>query len=183
VWSYREVTLARRVEAQLRASEERLRELASRDALTGLFNRRFMQQRFCDEIDRARRSARAFSVAMLDLDHFKGINDRHGHQTGDEVLRAFADDISKRVRKTDCVGRWGGEEFVLLLPETPRSAALGVVEEVREHIGRERDALPRFTVSAGVAEFPADGAELLPLIAAADARLYEAKHAGRNCVR
>ena len=183
VWSYRDVTQTRRVEAQLRASEERLRELASRDALTGLFNRRFMQQRFCDEIDRARRSARPFSVAMLDLDHFKGINDRHGHQTGDEVLRAFADDISKRVRKTDCVGRWGGEEFVLLLPETPRSAALGVVEEVREHIGRERDALPRFTVSAGVAEFPADGAELLPLIAAADARLYEAKHAGRNCVR
>ena len=183
VWSYRDVTHQRRVEAMLRASEERLRELANRDALTGLFNRRHLHERLGEEIARAARSGRPFSLAMLDLDHFKLINDEHGHQTGDDVLCAFAEDLSARVRKTDCVGRWGGEEFLLILPETTKVAALKLLNDLREHVSRMRDGLPRFTVSIGVAELPTDASELLPLVAAADARLYEAKHAGRNCVR
>ncbi|MBI3203893.1 MAG: diguanylate cyclase [Myxococcales bacterium] len=183
VWSYRDVTHSRRVEAALRASEERLRELAIRDALTGLYNRRHLHERISEEIARAARSGRAFTLAMLDIDHFKRVNDEHGHQTGDDVLRALAEDLSARVRKTDCAGRWGGEEFLLILPETPRSAALKLLDELREHVGRARDGLPRFTVSVGVAEHPADATELLPLVASADTRLYEAKRAGRNCVR
>ncbi|MBK9000574.1 MAG: diguanylate cyclase [Myxococcales bacterium] len=183
VWSYRDVSHARRVEAALRASEEQLRELASRDALTGLFNRRHVQARLTEEIARSRRTGRSFSLAMLDLDHFKRINDEHGHQTGDDVLKAFADDLTSRVRKTDCVGRWGGEEFLLILPETSKSAALALLEALREHVARERGGLPRFTVSVGVAELPPDASDATALVALADARLYEAKHAGRNCVR
>lgn len=183
VWSYRDVTHARRVEAQLRASEEQLRQIASHDALTGLFNRRHLHERLSDEIARAERHGHTFALAMLDIDHFKRVNDEHGHQTGDEVLKAFAKDLTGRLRKTDAVGRWGGEEFLLILPETPKSAALGLLEELREQVAREREGLPRFTVSVGLAEYPTDAGALLPLVAAADARLYEAKRAGRNRVR
>jgi diguanylate cyclase (GGDEF)-like protein len=183
VWSYRDVTHLRRMEAALRTSEAQLRELANRDALTGLYNRRHLHQRLSDEIARAARSERGFSLAMMDLDHFKRVNDEHGHQTGDQVLQAFAQDLIGRVRKTDCVGRWGGEEFLLILPETDRARALKLLEELRVFVSRERADLPHFTVSIGVAEFPADGREALPLVAAADSRLYEAKHAGRDCVR
>ena len=183
VWSYRDVTHLKRVEAALRASEEQLRELASRDALTGLHNRRHLHQRLSEEIARARRTGRGFAVAMLDIDHFKRVNDEHGHQTGDEVLQALAADLRARLRQTDGVGRWGGEEFLLVLPETTRADALRLLEELRAHVARDRAPLPRFTVSVGVAEFPADGGELLPLVAAADTRLYEAKHAGRDRVR
>lgn len=183
VWSYRDVTHARRVEAALRASEEQLRELASRDALTGLFNRRHVQARLGEEVARSLRTGRGFSLAMLDIDHFKRVNDEHGHQTGDDVLRAFADDLTSRVRKTDCVGRWGGEEFLLVLPETSKSAAHALLQALREHVARERGGLPRFTISVGIAELPGDANEAVTLVAAADARLYEAKRAGRNCVR
>ncbi|MBI4950599.1 MAG: diguanylate cyclase [Myxococcales bacterium] len=183
VWSYRDVTQRRRMEAALRASEEQLRELASRDALTGLYNRRHLHQHLEEELVRSRRSGRGFAVAMLDVDHFKRINDEHGHQTGDEVLKAFAADVLGRLRRTDSVGRWGGEEFLLVLPETARDGALHVLDELRAHVARPREGLPRFTVSVGVAAFPEDGAELLPLIARADARLYEAKAAGRDAVR
>ncbi|MCE7893314.1 MAG: GGDEF domain-containing protein [Sorangiineae bacterium PRO1] len=183
VWSYRDVTHARRVEAALRASEEQLRELASRDALTGLFNRRHVQARLGEEVARSLRTGRGFSLAMLDIDHFKRVNDEHGHQTGDDVLRAFADDLTSRVRKTDCVGRWGGEEFLLILPETSKSAAHALLQALREHVARERGGLPRFTISVGIAELPGDANEAVTLVAAADARLYEAKRAGRNCVR
>ena len=183
VWSYRDITSRRRMEVALRESEERLRELASRDALTGLYNRRHLHQRLSEEIARSRRTGHGFCVAMLDLDHFKRINDEHGHQVGDEVLQAFAADALGRLRQTDTVGRWGGEEFLLILTETGREGALQLLDELRARVARPRAGLPPFTVSIGVAVFPDDGADLLPLVAFADGRLYAAKDAGRNCVR
>jgi diguanylate cyclase (GGDEF)-like protein len=183
VWSYRDITHLRRMEAALRASEEQLRELAHHDALTGLHNRRYLHQRLNEEIARARRSKKPFALAMLDIDYFKNINDEHGHQMGDEVLCAFAADLLGRLRKTDCVGRWGGEEFLLILPETSREGALGLLDELRKRAGRPREGLPRFTVSAGVTELPAEGDDALALVGAADEHLYAAKDAGRDCVR
>jgi len=183
VWSYRDVTHLKRTEAALRESEARLRDLASRDALTGLFNRRMLVERLEEEMRRSRRSQRPFSIAMLDLDHFKRVNDELGHQTGDEVLKAFSEDLTQRLRKTDFVGRWGGEEFLVILPETNETTARQLLDEVRKHVGRERDGLPTFTVSVGLAEYPTRASEVTPLVAAADARLYEAKRAGRNSVR
>ncbi len=183
VWSFRDVTQQKRIEAALRASEARQSELASRDPLTDLYNRRHVHQHLAEEIVRARRTGRAFTIAMIDLDHFKDINDAHGHQVGDLVLRAFAEDLVLRIRRTDLAGRWGGEEFLLVLPETPKDSAMNLLEELRQQVGRERPTLPRFTVSIGVAEFPSDGTDILPLVAVADERLYAAKRAGRNCIR
>jgi len=182
VWSYRDVTHLRQMEAALRESEARLLELASRDALTGLFNRRTLSEQLQHEVARGRRSGREFSVAMLDLDYFKRINDTFGHQTGDLVLQAFSHDLTHRLRKTDVIGRWGGEEFLLILPETKRDQAFDLLDGIREHVARERTVVPSFTISAGIAEFPADGTDVQALVAVADARMYEAKRTGRNLV-
>lgn len=175
VWSFRDVTYQRSIEKELR-------ELAIRDPLTGLFNRRRAEESLEAELLRARRSKQPFSAAMIDIDDFKEVNDAHGHQVGDDVLRAFADDLRKRLRTTDIACRWGGEEFLLILPHTDRVGALGVLEELRIYLARERRSLPRFTVSAGVAEYDG-GKRYDTTIAAADARLYEAKQAGRNQIR
>jgi diguanylate cyclase (GGDEF)-like protein/PAS domain S-box-containing protein len=175
VWSYRDVTHRKR-------AEETLREIANRDGLTGLANRRHILERLDEEIARTRRSGEAFSVAMLDIDHFKLVNDEHGHIVGDDVLRVFSSDLLARLRKTDRIGRYGGEEFLVILPGTVASGARRLLEEVRQHVARNRDDLPRFTVSAGIAEFPQDGNDATSLIEAADSRLYKAKREGRNRV-
>jgi diguanylate cyclase (GGDEF)-like protein len=183
VWSYRDVTSSKQVEEALRASEARQREIANRDGLTGLHNRRHILERLDEEIARSDRTLERFCVAMLDLDHFKRVNDEHGHIVGDDVLRVFASDVSARLRKTDRVGRYGGEEFLLILPHTRLDGARKLVDEVREHVGRDRANLPRFTVSGGVAEYPKDATDATHLIEAADARLYQAKHQGRDRIR
>ncbi len=183
VWSYRDVTHLKRIEETLRASEALQREIANRDGLTGLANRRHILEKLDEEIARADRSGRPFSVAMLDLDHFKLINDEHGHLVGDDVLRELAKDLNDRLRKTDRAGRYGGEEFLLILPDTPKDGAHRVLAELRMHISRPRQPLPHFTASAGVAEYPRDGVTLTALIETADLRLYQAKHGGRNRVR
>jgi diguanylate cyclase (GGDEF)-like protein len=155
------------------------------DSLTGIYNRRGLFQVGEFEITRARRIGRPFSVLILDIDHFKRINDHYGHTVGDQALRILADLCRTGSRNVDLVGRYGGEEFVLLLTETPLDSAGMVAERLRQSIKDslfQTDAGPlRITVSIGVAE-AADAETLKELIQRADVALYEAKNNGRNCV-
>ena len=173
VWSFRDVTYQRRL-------EQELRELAVRDTLTGLYNRRWADQQLEQEIKRSNRTKQPLSVAMLDIDSFKRVNDTHGHHVGDQVLGALADDFRRRLRVTDRACRWGGEEFLVILPDTHRDGAVRVINDLRKVIARERRHLPQFTISAGVAEYEGQTPEAL--VSAADARMYEAKQTGRNRV-
>ena len=174
VWSFRDVTEHRKLQDQLR-------ELSIRDPLTQLYNRRCAEEKLTLECQRAQRSKQPLSVALLDLDDFKSINDLHGHHVGDEVLCALADDLRKRLRATDLVCRWGGEEFLVILPDTDGDHAIEVVHELLRRVGRERRDLPSFTFSAGVAQY--DGQSDWPaLVKRADARMYDAKQTGRNRV-
>jgi diguanylate cyclase (GGDEF)-like protein len=160
---------------------------ASHDALTGLPNRAYLQER----LENLHRSAEAqqgiYSLLLVDLDYFKIINDRYGHATGDQVLAQVARRIAHKVRELDTVGRWGGEEFLCLLPQVGRSQA----EEVAERIRAGLEAQPvedegrqiRVTASIGVAAYPDDGLHPDALLAKVDAALYEAKRAGRNRIQ
>lgn len=159
---------------------------AARDSLTGMLNRRTFLSEFERELARVKRGGGMLSVAVFDLDHFKGLNDAHGHPAGDEVLREVAACMQATIRQPDILGRYGGEEFALLMPDTDAEMALRVCERIRiavqtggvEWNGRR---LP-VTISGGVAAFALHGTTSDALIAAADAALYEAKRAGRNRV-
>jgi diguanylate cyclase (GGDEF)-like protein len=157
-----------------------------RDPLLGIFNRRFLEQRLREEVARTRRYASPLSLLLLDIDRFKRINDAHGHQVGDQVLRRIAQLLRTHTREPDVVGRYGGEEIAILLPNTGESGARTVAERIRLSIERTpmlEEAQPKLhcTVSLGIATLetePCDGEELLRR---ADAALYQAKGAGRNC--
>ena len=166
---------------------QRQRELSNADSLTGVFNRRFFDDYFSSEIERARRYSRKVAVAMIDVDHFKAFNDRFGHAAGDVALRRVAQALRLAVRRSDLVARYGGEEFVVLFRETDAAQAIDRVEAIRQVIQSEShtigDARPvHVTVSAGVASMPADGVTVHDLLATADRRMFEAKSAGRNRV-
>lgn len=163
------------------------------DVLTGWYNRRYLQVRLQEELARARRHATALTCLMLDLDHFKQVNDRHGHAAGDAVLHDLAQLIDGRIRATDVAARYGGEEFVILLPETDRTSGAQLAERIRSavaaahfDIGRQRTL--SITVSIGVASVrpQRDDSDLKTagdaLIARADVALYQAKAEGRNRV-
>ncbi len=155
-------------------------DLANTDELTGIANRRCLFNALEDELGRARRSRRVFSVAILDLDHFKQYNDRHGHSAGDSLLRTFSAGVAERIRAQDLLARYGGEEFCLVLPETDAEGALGLVDAVRRQMTSEGEG-DGITFSAGVAAW--DGTESIDsLILRADANLYVAKTNGRNRV-
>ena len=173
---------------QLTLSLARIQELASHDDLTGAFNRRHFMELLVDERERSHRTQQPYSVALFDLDHFKSINDRFGHAAGDAVLRDFCTLVQAHMRVTDRFARWGGEEFVLLMPvTTPVESASLAVERIRSAVASHdwscTSALPpdlRVTVSAGVATcIPGESVEAL--VARADTALYQAKDAGRNC--
>jgi len=170
----------------LAAANVRLSAEAQEDALTGLANRRHLDANLERAFVQAVEENRPLCVAVADVDHFKSINDRHSHAIGDEVLRAVGRILRSACRPTDLAGRYGGEEFVLALLDTPAETAHAVCERLRAAVaGYAWDTLRpglAVTVSIGVAgrAAHATGAEMLD---AADARLYEAKRAGRNCVR
>jgi len=163
----------------------RIQELATRDELTGLANRRRLLELLELERQREARAGQAFSLAVIDLDHFKAINDRHGHPVGDRVLRHFAREALTTIRTCDILGRWGGEEFVLLMPSTRVTLARLGVERLRaraESLQVEHDGQPvTFTLSAGVVEHR-QGESVAETIARADLALYLAKEQGRNRV-
>jgi diguanylate cyclase (GGDEF)-like protein len=163
---------------------ERVRQLAYIDGLTGIFNRRFFELRIAEELERARRYDGTLAVVMIDIDHFKRLNDEFGHLLGDEVLRQVSSIFSQQLRKVDVVCRYGGEEFALLLPQTTADQAVGVADKLRREVaGWQFPGVPRpVTISAGTAAFPANGASRDDVVKAADAALYSAKQAGRNCV-
>jgi diguanylate cyclase (GGDEF)-like protein len=165
-----------------------LKRLATRDALTGLLNRREFNRILEEETERAKRFGRPFSLVLLDLDHFKSVNDRYGHPAGDEVLRETARRLTPHMRKVDRLARYGGEELAALLVELDREEATAVGQRLVEAVrasGYEVEGLDApipITVSAGVASVPDDAATAAQLTKAADQALYRAKHNGRNQV-
>jgi diguanylate cyclase (GGDEF)-like protein/PAS domain S-box-containing protein len=173
------------VTAKKQARED-LIERATHDALTGVFNRRHVEDVLGKEVERAERHARPLAVAILDADHFKRINDTHGHQTGDEVLRAISDRCRKTLRANDVLGRYGGEEFVIVFPETRLEEAGAVAERLRVAVAGSPisvgDGRLGVTVSIGLAAH-APGQDAGALLHRADAALYTAKQSGRNLVR
>ena len=184
VWSYRDISQQRRAEAALRASEAHMRDLANRDGLTGLFNRRYALEQLGAAMVASEGAGEPVGVALLDIDYFKAINDTHGHNTGDAVLRDLARVLGERLRGTDLVARYGGEEFVVVMRRAGREQTAAVMESLRSKLADRSgtDDVPRYTFSCGVAEFPADGREATVLLGKADERLYAAKDGGRNRV-
>jgi diguanylate cyclase (GGDEF)-like protein/PAS domain S-box-containing protein len=166
-------------------TEERLRELATTDPLTGALNRRQLFELAEEEVRRAERYGRPLCFSMLDLDHFKAVNDRYGHAVGDEALRAVASAFRRSLRTTDRLARHGGEEFVVMLPETPLLTARGAIERIRASVEALRfDAKGdriAITVSAGVVAWRS-GESVDAVLDRADGALYQAKRAGRNQV-
>ncbi|MFB4394107.1 MULTISPECIES: diguanylate cyclase [unclassified Pseudomonas] len=156
-----------------------------RDSLTGLYNHTHILQLLEDCSFRARREAQPLSFAMLDIDHFKKINDRHGHPMGDRVIKSLALFLKQRLRKTDFIGRYGGEEFAIVMPNTGLEAAHKVLDEIRQRFAEiHYPAQPQdlqCTFSAGVVTLD-DHLDALTMASVADEALYRAKHAGRNCV-
>jgi diguanylate cyclase (GGDEF)-like protein len=179
---------AKRLVAAIRARVQRLRRLdafALRDSLTGVFNHATFAERLRAEVTRARRGRTALSVAILDLDHFKTVNDTHGHPAGDRVLHTLAQLLRGSVRESDTVARCGGEEFAVVLPGADAENAATVLDEIRVgfarvvHVSSFGDF--RVTLSAGVARLEGNG-DAVAVTEAADKALYEAKRGGRNRV-
>ncbi|MBW2525853.1 MAG: diguanylate cyclase [Deltaproteobacteria bacterium] len=176
---------------QLRDANERLREMAVRDGLTNLFNHRYLMEHIELEVARSARYGRVFCVLFADIDDFKRVNDDHGHQAGDDVLRTVAallQEGTERLRGSDVSARYGGEEFCMVLPETDRAGGAHKAERIRQAVQSldwSTCGLPvgtRVTISIGVAAFPADGTTADDLLRAADSALYRAKRSGKDRV-
>jgi diguanylate cyclase len=172
----------------LRARNEELHTLATQDMLTRLPNRRYLLGRLSAEAARMRRAENkpaALSICLIDLDEFKRVNDTLGHALGDSVLQAVAERMQSALRESDCVGRFGGEEFLVILPETDLAGGVSSAQRIREKLrSAPVDDLPEgwsITATYGVAEYRA-GERLEDTLARADAALYRGKHQGRDCI-
>jgi two-component system, cell cycle response regulator len=167
---------------------QKLLQLATSDQLTGLINRGYVDERFAIELSRARRYSKALTIAVIDADHFKLLNDTHGHLAGDLVLRTMGAILRNSFRQSDIAGRYGGEEFVVILPETDMEVAQRKLESLRELVAGTSMVVPprgqrvQVTISAGLASFPEDGDDAAELFALADQRMFQAKKEGRNRV-
>ena len=170
------------------ARSQKLLQLATTDPLTGLHNRGYVDDRFAIELSRARRYGKPLTIAVIDADHFKLLNDTHGHASGDLVLQRIGETLRTSFRQSDTAGRYGGEEFVVILPETDIDTAQRKLESLRESIAGTPIALAargekvHVTVSAGLSSFPQDAGDASELFALADERMFQAKKEGRNRV-
>jgi len=170
------------------ALQEKLRHQSLRDPLTGLFNRRYLQESLTKEIERANRKQHFIGVMVFDIDHFKRFNDAYGHSAGDLVLQRVGSYLMSEIRQYDVACRYGGEELVLIMPDVPIENTVIRAEEIRVGINKlelkyQGKILESISVSIGISCFPDDGMNYDSLISAADKALYSAKAAGRNCVR
>jgi diguanylate cyclase (GGDEF)-like protein len=188
-WKQKALTVSEGVKISL--SNLKLRELmhrqANHDALTGLFNRRYLEDTLPRELNQARRKNDPVSIAMLDIDHFKKFNDTYGHEAGDLILRELGHLFKESLRKSDIACRYGGEEFLIVLFDSTQKESLKRFETIRERINglqlRYREQLlGRMTVSIGIAEAIDNNMTAEELVAAADKALYAAKRAGRDCI-
>jgi len=195
---FRDITERKQVEKRLRAVNERLqnqlieigylqsqlREQAIRDPLTNLFNRRYLEETLDHELERAAREGYPICIEMIDLDHFKRINDTYGHEAGDQLLKAIANTLSKETRRGDFTCRFGGEEFVIVMPNINRGVAYQRARELRRTLNSLRVEYGIYelntTISMGIACYPKDGKSRESILRAADRAMYGAKEAGRN---
>lgn len=199
----REIDFLRLISNEVATAVDRVRmyhdtlEISIKDELTGIYNRRYFNERIQKEFHRAERYTRILSFIMIDIDYFKSFNDTYGHHVGDEVLKGVATKIGEGLRTSDVLARYGGEEFVIILPETDKDGAVHVAEKIRSSIASEkwrfRNTLrsedqpeeyieKQITISLGVSSYPVDSDSIQGLLEAADQYLYAAKLSGRNRV-
>ena len=171
---------------EITSLQAQLQEQASRDPLTGLFNRRHLDNLLAQELAECRQTGAELTLVMIDIDRFKAVNDNFGHLAGDKMIRAVAALLLRHAREADLACRFGGEEFLLILPRTPLAVALRRSEALRKEFAAMRVAFEgrdmRTTLSFGIAGFPDHGSEPTPLLQMADKALYAAKLQGRNCI-
>jgi diguanylate cyclase (GGDEF)-like protein len=178
----RDITERKRFEQKLLEANQKLEQLAITDRLTGIWNRRHLETVIQASMERANRYGEPLSLILCDLDDFKGVNDRFGHQAGDQVLIAFCERIAPTLRRSDGFGRWGGEEFVILLPHSDLQAASALAEQLRQRIAAAPfPPVGPVTASFGVAQLKAGESEQA-WFQRVDQHLYAAKAAGRNRV-
>jgi diguanylate cyclase (GGDEF)-like protein len=171
---------------EIELQQRDLVKLATRDTLTGILNRRALLEEFSRELSRAERQASVLSLAIFDIDRFKDFNDRFGHPVGDRVLRSVVDTMRRNIRRHDWIGRYGGEEFAVLMPGADSSVAMRIADRIRAGVEKKGFELAGervlLTVSGGVASYPLNGRDWNALLSAADNALYKAKGEGRNRV-
>jgi diguanylate cyclase (GGDEF)-like protein len=168
-------------QAAVAVNKAQLWDMAVTDSLTGLYVRRYFMVKLQEEIHRAERNNKVISVIMADLDSFKTINDTYGHDAGDQALEKISQFLKKNMRDVDAIARYGGDEFVMLVPDADKDAAFCLAERLRGELAKVKlDNMPPTTVSLGIATFPVDGTDVEILIKKADAAMYAAKQAGRN---
>ena len=181
---HQELIARTKTHVDLKRTKEKLMRMAITDELTGLVNRRYFMGRLLHEYERTKRYESVFTVLMIDLDYFKKINDTYGHQTGDTVLRAVSDAMKQSLRLPDIIGRIGGEEFAIILPETDISAALIIGDRLRKRVEAldmpQKNCNIKITISIGASQSSKDDMSIDDVLQRSDAALYRAKENGRN---